>query len=70
MDKLLHFIVGMAIAAAPLEKPEHAFLLAVAAGIAKEAYDNRNKKTHTADSRDAMATTAGALIVFTYRVEF
>ena len=70
MDKLLHFIVGMAIAAAPLEKPEHAFLLAVAAGIAKEAYDNRNKKTHTADSRDAMATAAGALMVFVYRVEF
>jgi hypothetical protein len=70
MDKLLHFIVGMAIAAAPLEKPEHALMLAVAAGIAKEAYDNRNKKTHTADSKDAMATAAGALMVFVYRVEF
>jgi hypothetical protein len=44
--------------------------LAVAAGIAKEAYDNRNRKTHTPDSRDAMATAAGALIVFAYRIEF
>jgi hypothetical protein len=70
MDKLLHFLVGMAIAAVPLDKPEHALLLAVAAGVAKEAYDNRNRKTHTPDARDAMATTAGALIVFAYRVEF
>lgn len=70
MDKLLHFLVGMAIAAAPLEKPEHAFMLAVAAGIAKEAYDSKHRSKHTPDPKDALASAGGALIVFVYRVEF
>jgi hypothetical protein len=70
MDKLLHLLVGMAIAVNPLQKPEHALMLAIAAGIAKEVYDNKHKSKHTPDLIDAMATTTGALMVFVYRVEF
>ena len=70
MDKLLHLIVGMAIAAAPLEKPEHAFMVAVAAAVAKEVYDSKHRSKHTPDPRDALASIGGAVIVFAYRVEF
>lgn len=70
MDKLLHFIVGMAIAAAPLERPEHALLLAIAASVAKEVYDSKHRDKHTPDPKDALASIAGALIVFAYRIEF
>jgi hypothetical protein len=70
MDKLLHLIVGMAIAAAPLEKPEHALVLALAAGVVKELYDSKHRDKHTPDPKDALATAAGAMIVFVYRVEF
>jgi len=70
MDKLLHLIVGMALAANPFEKPEHAFMVAVAVSVAKEIYDSKHRNKHTPDPRDALASIGGAVIVFAYRVEF
>lgn len=70
MDKLLHFIVGMALAATPFEKPEHALMVAVAAAVAKEVYDSKHRSKHTPDPKDALATVGGGIIVFAYRVEF
>jgi hypothetical protein len=63
MDKLLHFIVGIAIGAAPLH-PVDALGLVVAAAIIKEVHDKKF------DRRDAGATIAGGLMVFTLRMEF
>lgn len=70
MDKLLHLLVGMALAANPLQTAEAAAVTAVLAGIAKEVYDQKHKLKHTPDGKDALATAAGALIVFVYRVEW
>jgi len=70
MDKILHFIVVMALAAAPLEKPETALMVAITMGVAKEIYDSRHRNKHTPDAKDALATIAGGVIVFVYRVEF
>jgi hypothetical protein len=70
MDKILHLLVGMALAAAPLEKPETALMLAITMGVAKEIYDSRHRNKHTSDAKDALATIAGGVIVFAYRVEF
>lgn len=70
MDKLLHLIIGMAIAANPLQTAEAAVATAVLVGIAKEVYDQKHKTRHTPDPKDAASTAAGALIVFAYRVEW
>jgi hypothetical protein len=63
MDKLLHFIVGIAIGVAPLH-PIDALGLVVIAAVAKEVHDRRF------DRRDAAATVAGGIVVFTLRMEF
>lgn len=70
MDKILHLLVGMALAANPLEKPETALMVAITVAVAKEIYDSKHRNKHTSDPRDALATIAGGVIVFAYRVEF
>jgi len=63
MDKLLHFIVGLSIGVAPMH-PVDAFALVVVAAVAKEVYDRKF------DKRDAVATVAGGVVMFTLRMEF
>jgi hypothetical protein len=63
MDKLLHFIVGMAIGVGPIH-PVDAFGLVVAAAIIKEVHDRKF------DKRDAGATIAGGVVIFALRMEF
>ncbi|MBA3622972.1 MAG: hypothetical protein H0W48_00580 [Methylibium sp.] len=44
---------------------------AVAAlGVGKEVYDSRHPDRHTADARDAIATTAGGVLAAGFRWEF
>lgn len=73
-DKLVHVIVGFAIAlvagglTALIVGPGLAgpvgFLTALAAAVFKEIYDQRHKEAHTPDPLDAIATVFGALIAF------
>ena len=70
MDKLLHLIIGMAIATNPFQTAEDAVVTAIAAGALKEIYDSRHKSKHNPDFKDFAATAAGAGIVFVYRVEW
>lgn len=70
MDKLLHLLVGITLAANPLQSADVALVTAVSAGVLKEIYDRKHKQKHNSEFGDAVATAAGALIVFSYRVEW
>jgi hypothetical protein len=70
MDKILHVLVGMILAANPVLEPGPAFATAVAAGVLKEIYDKKHPAKHSSDPRDALATVLGAGIVFTIRIDF
>jgi hypothetical protein len=67
MDKLLHALVGAAIAATPVT-PQQALGLVVIAAVGKELYDRR--KSGRADGLDALATIAGAAPVIYLRWEW
>lgn len=70
MDKVLHLIVGMALAANPLLEPTPALATSIAAGVLKEMYDRKHRARHTPDARDAASTILGGAIVFAVRMDF
>lgn len=72
-DKLLHFIAGVIISQlvcaiyAAISHPSYGgcligFLVALAAGIAKELYDEFHKETETPEFMDFIYTCAGGLV--------
>lgn len=73
-DKLLHLAAGIAIAlavgvliraltgASPMAAWSIALGAAVAAGVAKEAFDRMSSKAHTPDPADSIATVLGGIV--------
>jgi hypothetical protein len=68
MDKLLHLIVGAIIAGTPI-KAEYAMGLVLVAAVGKEIYDHKSGRG-TKDPFDTLATVAGGIPIFVYRMEF
>lgn len=66
-DKVLHFLVGMAIGLLAFLSTHIALVAVVLAGIGKEVYDGwKNRKyphAHTVDGWDAVATIVGGILV-------
>lgn len=67
MDKVLHALVGAAIAATPV-KVEYSLGLVVVAAVAKEVYDSRHGGKF--DTKDALATIAGGAPIIYLRWEW
>lgn len=72
LDKITHALAGAVIALALgyLLPPLVGICAAVIAGVFKEAYDSLHPDTHTVDTWDIVATTAGGVIggLFVYSI--
>jgi NAD(P)H-hydrate repair Nnr-like enzyme with NAD(P)H-hydrate dehydratase domain len=64
---VLHGIVGALIATTPV-KPEYALAMVITAAVGKELYDRKHGGKF--DSRDVLATVAGAAPVLYLRWEW
>lgn len=66
LDAVLHFAAGLVIGLAVLlltGSPALSFYACLAAGVAKEAYDSE-RRGHTVELRDAVATTIPGAVIF------
>lgn len=75
-DKQAHIAAGVVIGLASATLANHlgmkhpatvGFIVGTTVGIAKELYDRKHPKNHTAEFNDALATSAGASFCFVVR---